>query len=305
MSTVIATDTDAFIVKSYDSDERWLSARSYGIGASEVPAVLGLSPWKSPFALWSEKLGIKTEPREQERLYWGRELEAVIVRRYAEETGRQLEDLGRRTVLISTRWPILCCTLDRRIVGDPRGLGVCEVKNVSEFVGDEWDEEPPLMYQAQGQAQLAVTGYTWGALVALIGGNRLVHYDFERNDAFIGAMAERCAEFWARVERREPPDVDASDATAAALAALYPHETGATVMLPDDAAEWDAKRQDAMEQIKKYEEIKEECSNWIKAAIGEAAVGIIRGGAKYTWKTVNRKEYVVRASSFRQLRRSA
>ena len=35
----------------------WLALRQQGIGASDVPAVLGLSPYKSRLTLWLEKRG--------------------------------------------------------------------------------------------------------------------------------------------------------------------------------------------------------------------------------------------------------
>ena len=34
----------------------WLAARREGIGASEISAVLGISPWESPFSLFWRKV---------------------------------------------------------------------------------------------------------------------------------------------------------------------------------------------------------------------------------------------------------
>ena len=38
--------------------EQWLDIRSHGIGSSDAAAVLRLSPWKSPLALYAEKVGL-------------------------------------------------------------------------------------------------------------------------------------------------------------------------------------------------------------------------------------------------------
>ena len=37
------------------SHEDWLKEREYGVGASEVGAILGLSPYETPFSLWLKK----------------------------------------------------------------------------------------------------------------------------------------------------------------------------------------------------------------------------------------------------------
>ena len=42
------------IIKPSSHDE-WLAEREKGIGASEVAAILGLSPWDTPFSLWLKK----------------------------------------------------------------------------------------------------------------------------------------------------------------------------------------------------------------------------------------------------------
>ena len=40
--------------------EKWLNARRSGLGASEVAAVLGLSPWSTPYKVWRDK--VSSEP---------------------------------------------------------------------------------------------------------------------------------------------------------------------------------------------------------------------------------------------------
>jgi len=40
----------------------WLEVRRSGITATDIPVILGLSPWDSKFALWHRKAG-NHEPR--------------------------------------------------------------------------------------------------------------------------------------------------------------------------------------------------------------------------------------------------
>lgn len=298
--------SETYTVERYDTEAAWFEARRTGIGASDAAVVLGVSPWKSRFALWGEKAkGIVADVTEVERMTWGRLLEPVIADRYASVTGRQLVDPGRYTIHRSIEYPFLCATLDREIHGDERGVGVLEIKAVSAYASDEWDgDEPPLMYQVQVQHAMQVRDAQWGVLAALIGGQRLVHFELVRNDAFCAALVEQCAAFWQLVQKGEPPEVDASEATAALLARLYPEDTGEIVDLPADAVTWDEQRRQAMDEIKKWETVKAGCDANLKAAIGDATIGVLPNGAgRYAWKVTQRKEYVVKASAFRQLRR--
>ena len=42
--------------------EAWLAGRRNGIGASDAPAALGISPFKSRGDLWAEKTGLVEPP---------------------------------------------------------------------------------------------------------------------------------------------------------------------------------------------------------------------------------------------------
>ena len=69
----------------------WLKERQKGIGGSDVAAILGMSPWRTPYQVWEEKTTpIDETAAEDDRpaLYWGRVLEAPIRQAYADKTGR-------------------------------------------------------------------------------------------------------------------------------------------------------------------------------------------------------------------------
>ena len=59
----------------------WLKERQKGIGGSDVAAILGMSPWRTPYQVWEEKTTPIDETAEEDdrpALYWGRVLEAPI-----------------------------------------------------------------------------------------------------------------------------------------------------------------------------------------------------------------------------------
>ncbi|MDI9475820.1 MAG: YqaJ viral recombinase family protein, partial [Bacillota bacterium] len=44
--------------------EEWLNWRKKGIGGSDVSALLGLNPWRSPLALYYDKVGENEDEEE-------------------------------------------------------------------------------------------------------------------------------------------------------------------------------------------------------------------------------------------------
>jgi putative phage-type endonuclease len=290
---------------SYPDRDAWLEARRCGIGASDAAAILGVSPWKGPFGLYAEKLLLRPlAPEENEAMEWGTRLEPVVAAKYHEATGRELVDPGRFTIRYKRDSPFLQATLDREIVGDPRGPGVCEIKTANAFASDEWDDgDAPLPYLVQVQHQLAVTGYGWGSLAVLLGGQKFRSLDIERNEAFIERLLEIEAEFWGRLQRQEPPPVDGLPATADLLAELYPRDDGHVIELSEELLRYDKQLLEAKEAIKEAEASKVAAENQIKAALGTATKGILGPGVAYSWKTHQRVAYSVKETSFRVLRR--
>lgn len=290
---------------AYPTFDAWLEARRNGIGASDAAAILGVNPWTSPFALYCEKLRLRPSSREEtEAMEWGKTLEPFVATKYQQQTDRQILDPGRFTVRYADAPPYLLATLDREIVGDSRGPGVLECKTCSAFKADEWEGgDAPMAYLVQLQHQLAVTGYTWGSLAVLIGGQRFRYVDVERNDKLIARLLEQEAEFWDRLLRQDPPPVDASEATADLLAEIYPRDDGHVIALPDEALEWDRARLEAIEAIEAAKARKTEAENKLRAALGAATKGIIGSWVAYSCKTQTRKSYTVAEATFRVLRR--
>lgn len=70
------------IVDLKQNSRDWYEWRKQGIGASEAPAVMGVSPWSTPFQLWAKKTGKWEEPPPNEfaaaAMRRGNELEPVV-----------------------------------------------------------------------------------------------------------------------------------------------------------------------------------------------------------------------------------
>jgi putative phage-type endonuclease len=290
-----------------DARAAWHAQRRQGIGASDAAAILGVHPYQSLIGLWGEKTG-RIQPDDlsgNEAVRFGTLLEPIVLSELAERTGRQVTPWPQDQVVISEDHPWLRCTPDASQVDADRGQGLVEAKTANLFAGRDWSDEPPLHYQVQLQHQMAVTGDAWGTLCALIGGQRFVWFDCDRNQSFIDTLLEQEERFWWHVTHDTQPEAEGSVACTDALRRLYPDDNGEVIELPAEAAHWDGRLRAIKDAIKDLESEKRTLENQLKAAIGEATVGVLPDGSEYSYRTQSRKEHVVAASTFRVLRRKA
>lgn len=295
----------ATIVTTYPTEAEWLKARLDGITSSDAPIILGVSPYRntSPLQLYATKLGLmEPDASESEAMYWGKELEPIVAKRYELETGRALQDPGRWAIQVHRDREWMLATVDREIV-EIDSYGILEIKTTGAHLADRWDDEPPLHVQVQLQHQLAVTGCSWGSIACLIGGQKFVWADVKRNPRFISLLIEREEEFRYRLQKLDPPPATADSLSA--LAVLYPKDTGEIVELPEAAVEWDRCYREALDTIKNAEGARDEAKALLQAALGDASVGRLPGGGGYSWKqsTGTRKAAEAYTYTYRALRR--
>lgn len=291
--------------------------RKTGIGGSDVAALLGISPWKSPLELYCEKLGF-TEPVEQtEPMEWGNRLEEVIFKKYIEETWRSAtltsQDFHRHPKhdfiychpdgIILAKKDAPLSEQDDELLSIDCGPGVLEIKTANAATRHTWDDGAPDYYMVQLQHNLAVMGAEWGSFAVLFGGVNFLWFDVERSDKIIDVLMQKEQEFWDRVKNENPPPADGSDSSKKALNALYKNDYDTTIALPQAATDLDEARLKAIAEIKKWESVKSQAENHIKELIGENSYGVLPIGGRYSWKTIVRQEHVVKGSTSRILRR--
>lgn len=66
----------------------WEEMRKGKIGASDAPIILGVSPYKTPFQLWEEKLGLTKKPACSAVMQRGHDLEPLARKKLEEMTGQ-------------------------------------------------------------------------------------------------------------------------------------------------------------------------------------------------------------------------
>ena len=292
-------------LESYRNRRAWLAARRTGVGGSDAAAIVGVDPWKSELQVYAEKLGGMAEEAGEEAT-WGLLFQRPVARHYAAQTRRKLARLPAHHLHRSVSTPWLIGSVDGLIesVPDWPGQGVLEVKCTGFYRARQLQEEFPLYWQVQVQHYLAVLGLEWASIAVLSEGRKFLWLDMERNQRFIAVLLEREAEFWRQVKSKSPPDPDASESARDALSYLYPQETvGTAVDLPVEAVSWDENRTRGSVLVAEGEALKNESEAKIKAAMGEAEIGMLPTGVKYSWRSQRRKGYAVKESIFRVLRR--
>lgn len=300
----------------HDARTQWLMRRKESIGASEVAAILGVDPRRGPLAVYASKVG-DIDAVDTKWMRWGRRVEGAIAEGYTDETNRPNLDLGAYSIHPHPHLSFLTATLDRVTCGSATHpapvasptetpltvMAPLEIKAVSDKKRGEWEEDLPLEYVTQLQAQLSCTGAAWGSLCALIGGLTLTWKDLLRNDDFLAATYPLLEEFWMRVQRRQPPEADGLPGTSAAVRRLWAAEDGETVPLDAEALalvlEWEAAKTLKNSTGDKVDMLE----NQIRQRLGSASFGKLPGGSFIALKLQKRGAYSVQATEFRVLRR--
>lgn len=195
----------------------WHELRSGGIGGSEIAAVVGLSRWASPFALWHRKKGNIPEEPTNPRMEWGLRLEPVIAEKFATEHPELEVTPTPGTYAHEDRLWQRC---------NPDGLAgadaLLQVKNVSEWADDWTKDSCPLEVQCQVQHEMDIFGYRRSYVAALIGGNDYREYVVEANPQDQATLRNAADAFWTSIANDDEPPLDATDHTYQAVRELNP-----------------------------------------------------------------------------------
>lgn len=214
--------------------EEFLARRRAGIGGSDIAALLGMSPYKTPLQLWMEKTGrdvTKPDADAQERMHWGVVLEDVVARHYAERCGVKVQRINAQLRYPSC--PVAVMNADRFVLepgkrarwDDEAGrvLGaskILEVKTAHALAQNsaEWGsagtDEVPQHYWTQCTWYMGIAGIEVADLAVLFGGQRFVTYTIALDRTLFDDMVTEADAWWQRhiVADVPPPATTEDDA---------------------------------------------------------------------------------------------
>lgn len=265
------------------------------LGASEIAAILGLSPWTTPWEVWARKTGRLTEEKESAALDAGVALEPVVLD-WAE---KELGPLRRGVAAAVAGTPIVTHPDALTVSGEP-----VEAKT-SGIVGPvygEWgqpgtDEIPPY-YVVQCLVQLVATGANVCFVPALLGGRGFVMYHVFANRDVQRAIIDRVVEWYHHhIEGDRPPEMT-TPPPLHVLKKLRREPKKVVRMDAELVDRWLAAKERAKEAQKEADMLQAQ----VIAALDDAEAGELPDGRVVTYYEQFRSGYVVEDCTFRVLR---
>lgn len=263
---------------------QWLKERQCGIGGSDVGAILGVNKYKTPFEVYLEKTEPITEVGEQsESAYWGDQFEEVVAKEFEKRTGKKVR--RDRKHYKHKEYSFMVANIDRKVVGEN---AILECKTANQYLANEWqDDEVPASYLLQVQHYLFVTGAEVGYIAVLIGGQKFVWKEVQRDEELIEVIIEAEKEFWKMVQDKTPPALDGSSAAEKYLKERYKEaEEDKSIELGFEYKDKIKTYLDMKVQLKNFETQVKELENQIKFEIGNAEYAHAPGYS-LSWKNVS------------------
>ncbi len=219
-------------VRMYEDRDTWVEGRKVGLGSSDVAAILGVSPYRSPWDIYLERVLDRRPPPDARREKYyarGHREEPRILEDYADEVGASVMPL--RQVIVEGPAP-LAVSPDSFVALDGEwGLGECKTDRTfawgpSGTVIERWTTAARELvredHAAQVYSQLIATGLPFGVLAVRRDMDDLRHFVLVADERLQARMLERLGEWWQRhIVAGEPPENDGSEACAKAKERLY------------------------------------------------------------------------------------
>ena len=182
----------------------WLEARKRGVTGTDVGKIMGFSHWGTSYDVYVDKMGLSLPIDDNEPMLWGRLLEPVILKEYADRN--DIEVIKPEGAIIGKEdW----------IIGSPDGICVTrpegkwgwgiEVKTgaIRNPAGEKrWSKKgvKPIVispdYEYQCRWYMMLCDLPKWELVALLNGNDFRTYTIMRDEKLEEEMYNKCKDFW-------------------------------------------------------------------------------------------------------------
>jgi len=267
------------------------------IGGSDIAAVMGVSPWKTPLQLWAEKTG-QVEPEDlsdKENIHFGTILEDVVAKEFERRTDMKVRRAPKNYV--HPDYDYMRCQVDRLITGSEDLL---ECKTASAWNAKAWEgDEIPLSYILQVSWQLMITGRKVGYIAVLIGGQKFLWKKIEADYELFGNMRDAAIQFWGMVKNNIPPVAMPADNSF--MVELYPNAGDQMKAATQDVIDAIAMLQQTKAQIADLEDTKKGIEAQLKEIIGDN-LGIDTPEYTVKWIFTKGSTYTVTKKDSRMLR---
>lgn len=272
-----------FTLTRCDTNEDWLKQRTQGVGGSDVAAILGLSPWKSPAQIWLEKTGRVEAEDLSDKPYveFGNIMEPIVgdwyAKRHPDRTVRRVNAICQ-----SIERPWAQASLDYE-VKDGLVWGVLEIKTARS--AKEWAEGVPLYYLTQITHYMQVTNRPFADVAVFFRDTcEFACYRVEYDPTDGDVVREAVDEFWNDyVCKGVMPRLAGTSGEINSLTDYYgPAESDFLTTYDQEAIDAISAYQDASQREKQAKEDKTKAAATLTGLIGKAK-GIVTDVARVTW----------------------
>ncbi len=274
----------------------WLNERRKGIGGSDIGAILGLSPYRTPVDVWMDKTGRAAPQDETLQMRFGLYAEEFVAQEYSRATGLAVQ---RYTPMLHHPSAPLLGNVDRLVIpaGAKRASHKREIRTdtlleaktasaFSAFKAEEWGEAGsdavPMAYLVQVATYRILTGCSMADLAALFGNQEVRIYHLPRDAELEAMIVATASEWWQKHIIADVPPEPVCDAD---VRALYPASRPITVDADEAIIAHLATLREARHAVKINEGVADAAALAIKAAMGDAEALTWNGQTLGTWKS--------------------
>lgn len=261
----------------------WLKERTSYLGGTDVASIVGKNKWKSPLAVYEEKVLGKADTGASEAAEAGIALEPVCRTWFERDT--KLAVLDGPQHLRHPDYPYLGANLDglvgTRAIWENKTHGL---RTAHEW-GEEGSDEIPEAYHVQCVWYLGLTGREAAFVMATDTGSwKRRHYTVQSDPAYFDALVKIAVRWWsAHVVAKVAPEATGHPADLDVLDRLYPRAGESLVHATPAQDSYAEDLLDVAGRLKALTKNRDGLKARLIAAIGEAA-GIETAVGRFTYR---------------------
>ena len=189
------------------------------VTASKVAAIVGDSPWDSPYSIWHKMKGLLPKEKTTDAMTRGTLLEPAILNWWREKHPEYAQT-EEQVVIRHGEW---CLITPDMIASNNVEEVVVEAKSASrlDHWGDPGTDQIPAYYRPQVQMQLHVTGLETAYVPVLGPFLEFREYVVKRDRAYGEGLEKYCKWFWDSLQSDTPPPLDQHPATYDAVRRIH------------------------------------------------------------------------------------
>lgn len=206
--------------------------RRNGLGGSDIPAICGISPFKTPLDIYLDKVsGVVEEDSSNNATRFGNLFEDVIRKEYEKDHGVKVIKPDADNPKFHPKYNFAFANID----GIINNKNVLEIKTTNQFngklFGEEKTDEVPNHYLYQVAWYRVIYDADFCDIAVLIGGQDLRYYRYEPNKELEQNIFDVAYQFWHNnVLAKNPPEPsDCND-----ILKLHPNHNEKELFIDED-----------------------------------------------------------------------